>query len=153
MAPGPGRNALQLPASFLQPTTSIYRTAALRTALSAHPSGLREEAPKTSPRAAPRDADQLPAAAQREKLEGEKKTKALGRDGWEVGVGGVAATATVSPFFPRMSLLQEKLQKKKKRKMQKKMYSPNDATKRCGGAGGGWWGGWMGRGGEGGGAL
>lgn len=39
MAPGPGRN-VQLPASVLQPTTSIYRIAALRPALSAHPNGL-----------------------------------------------------------------------------------------------------------------
>lgn len=40
MAPGPGRN-VQLPASVLQPTTSIYCTAALRPGVSAHPRGLR----------------------------------------------------------------------------------------------------------------
>lgn len=120
MAPGPGRN-VQLPASVLQLTTSIYCAAALRPALSAHPNGLWGSGRGTQKQQHnPRDWDHLLA-----RVKGhwkKRRTKKL-QHGWDSGGGGGAPAFS---FFPGMSPLQ------------KKMYSPNDATNRCGsGSGGG----------------
>lgn len=109
MAPGPGRN-VQLPASVLQPTTSIYRTAALRPALSAHPKGAlrapREAHTQRGGNTSPRDADQLLAGVQRQLEEKGKKRRSYsmggtgGGGGGDDGGGGGGGAAPAFSFFP-----------------------------------------------------
>lgn len=124
MAPGPGRN-VQLPASALQPTTSIYCTAALRPALSAHPSGLwgserGTQNNNTTPEI------QITSSAE---CKGNGKKRKKRRNYNMGGTGGVVVVVVVHQLFPSC---RDCLSSRKK------IYSPNDATNRCGsGSGGG----------------
>lgn len=124
MAPGPGRN-VQLSASALQPTTSIYCSLVPRCAL------VSQWAPRlwerhTTP-ARPQRWRSAPRQAERQ-LEEKKKPKTL-QHGWDSQGGGAPV------FFPPLSFRLSSRKKKTHQKKKNPKYSPNDATNRCGGEG------------------